>query len=93
MERLNRKSSKTAQIIESQKNTSSNSNKISNVNTSASSNAISSISNSSEENPSETSDYASPFSFFYSMLPREILGIPVAEIKKDISDMSQLTSM
>ena len=33
------------------------------------------------------------FSYFYSMIPNEILGVPLAEIKRDFSEMSQLGSM
>lgn len=40
-----------------------------------------------------TKPESSAFSYFYSMIPKEILGIPVAEIRKDISEMSQLSSM
>lgn len=86
MERFTKKNSKTAQILENQK--SSNSNKLSS-NSSASSSTI----ETSDNTTSSITEYSSPFSFFYSMIPKEILGIPVAEIKKDISDMSQLTSM
>ena len=32
------------------------------------------------------------FSYFYSMLPNEILGVPISEIKRDISDISHLSS-
>jgi hypothetical protein len=32
------------------------------------------------------------FSYFYSMLPNEILGVPISEIKRDISDISYLSS-
>ena len=32
------------------------------------------------------------FSYFYSMLPNEILGVPISEIKRDISDISYISS-
>ena len=37
---------------------------------------------------------SSPFSFFYSIMPKEILGVPVVEIKKDLVDgRSQISSL
>jgi hypothetical protein len=37
---------------------------------------------------------SSTFSYFYSILPKDILGVPVNEIKKDIADgQSQIKSL
>jgi hypothetical protein len=36
----------------------------------------------------------SPFSYFYSFIPKQILGVPVSEIKKDLSEStSQIANM
>jgi hypothetical protein len=34
----------------------------------------------------------SPFSFFYSFVPKEILGVPLNEIKKDLKEGSSQIS-
>jgi hypothetical protein len=37
---------------------------------------------------------SSPFSFFYSIIPKDILGVPVTEIRKDLADShTQITSL
>ena len=48
-----------------------------------------------EENEVEQNESkSSTFSFFYNMMPKDILGVPLNEIKRDLKDStSQLSSL
>jgi hypothetical protein len=84
MEYMTRKNSKTAQILEKQL--------VSNKLTTSLANSKNNSEKKERLKESLQTDDSSPFSFFYSMIPKEILGIPVSEIKRDLNEMTSLTS-
>ena len=104
---MTRKSSKTARILEQQlvskstattsaPKTSTTSPTTTAATAGAGAGAVSKPNSEKNERPSKESSLpadSSPFSFFYSLIPKEIMGVPVSEIKRDtLNEMTNLTT-